>query len=176
MKTALHQRFGAYGMTAVLALLGGGAVMRRCAPAPTPAPVPAAVPTSPVGSNVLDEVLSLTNQNRANAGLAPLAMNTALSAAAQAHSLYQANIGTITHTGSASTNPGQRIASAGYSASTWGENVASGYPTASAVIDGWMNSQGHRDNILNANFTEIGLAAVTGANGIIYWTMDLARA
>ena len=80
----------------------------------------------------------------------------------------------MTHAGWDGSNPGQRIVAAGYSSSTWGENVAFGQPTVAAVTDAWMNSPGHRAIILSPNFTELGAAAVAGVNGAVYWTMDFA--
>jgi uncharacterized protein YkwD len=83
-------------------------------------------------------------------------------------------MGTMSHTGSDGSDAGDRIARAGYSASTWGENVAAGYPSASSVVDGWMGSSGHRQNILNPAFTHIGVASARAADGTLYWTMVLA--
>ncbi len=120
------------------------------------------------------EVVNLTNQHRANAGLAPLSVDSRLNAAAQAHSAEQASRNLMTHTGANGSNPGARIRAAGYAPSTWGENVAAGYVSAADVTNGWMNSPGHRANILNGRFTQIGVAAVAASNGTIYWTMVLA--
>ena len=75
---------------------------------------------------------------------------------------------------------GQRIAAQGYSYSTWGENIAAGYTTAASAVNGWMNSEGHRNNILNCNFKETGvgyyyLANDTGnENWYRYWTQVFA--
>ena len=80
----------------------------------------------------------------------------------------------MTHTGSDGSNAGDRIARAGFSAGTWGENVAAGYATAASVVDGWMNSSGHRANILDPSFTHIGVAVANAAEGTPYWTMVLA--
>ena len=83
-------------------------------------------------------------------------------------------MGQMTHTGSDGSDAGTRIGRAGYSAGTWGENVAAGYGSASSVVDGWMNSSGHRANILNGAFTQIGVAVAYSADGTAYWTMVLA--
>jgi uncharacterized protein YkwD len=80
----------------------------------------------------------------------------------------------MTHTGSNGSDAGDRIRAAGYQPSTWGENVAAGYTSASSVVAGWMGSSGHRANILNPAFTEIGVASATAADGTRYWTMVLA--
>ncbi len=81
---------------------------------------------------------------------------------------------TMTHTGSDGSSAGDRIALAGFSASTWGENVAAGYSSTAAVLDGWMASSGHRDNILGDGFTAIGVASARSGDGTLYWTMVLA--
>jgi len=69
-----------------------------------------------------------------------------------------------------------RAERAGYSG--WmalGENVAYGYGSVESVMAGWMNSSGHRANILNANFTHVGLGRATAANGTLYWTQVFGR-
>jgi uncharacterized protein YkwD len=166
----LGNRLGAFGMTAVLAIGGGGAVLQQCNPAPAKPKI-----TAPAGwsASFPTDVVNMANAERKARGIAPLAINAQLVAAAKNHSWDQANRMTLTHTGANGSNPGQRMAAAGYGARTWGENVAAGFVTASSVMKGWMNSSGHRANMLSANFTEVGVGAVTGANGVIYWTMDL---
>lgn len=80
----------------------------------------------------------------------------------------------MSHTGSDGSNAGTRIARAGFDASTWGENVAAGYTSAGSVVNGWMGSTGHRDNILDPSFTHIGVARAQASDGTVYWTMVLA--
>jgi uncharacterized protein YkwD len=123
----------------------------------------------------VQQVVDLTNARRAENGLGAVSFNAALTNAAQAHSADQAASGTMSHSGTDGSNPGDRIARAGYRASTWAENVAAGYADAAAVMNGWMNSSGHRANILSGNFTQIGIGLAYSANGTPYWTMDLAR-
>lgn len=119
-------------------------------------------------------VLELVNQHRATAGLSPLIRAAELDSAAQRHSNDMATNNFMSHTGSDGSTPGQRITAAGYSWTTYGENVAAGYTTADAVVTGWMNSSGHRANILNGNFKEIGIAVVyrAGTTYGYYWTQD----
>lgn len=169
-KASLMNRLGAFGVTAVLAVGGSGAALQQCAPAAPPRA------TAPAGwsPSFPTDVVNLANQQRKARGLAPLAINTALTKAAKVHSNDQAARNKMTHTGSNGSNPGQRIAAQKYPARTWGENVAAGYVTATAVMNGWMNSPGHRANILSPQFKEIGVAATTGTSGAIYWTMVLA--
>ena len=164
----MSQRLGAYGMTALLAVGGAGVLARGCAPAPPPPP-PVSAPL-PVGA----EVTQLVNQARAQAGLAPVTGHGALSCAANGQSADQATRGLMTHTGSNGSNAGARMLYCGFRWSTWGENVAYGQTSAQQVMTAWLNSPGHRANILNPRFTHIGVGAVAQANGTIFWTMDLA--
>ena len=80
----------------------------------------------------------------------------------------------MSHTGTGGTDGGQRITNAGYRWSTWGENVAAGQPTPADAMSSWMASPGHRANILNGSVNHIGVAATTGTNGVVYWTMVIA--
>lgn len=149
-----------------------------CDPAPPtveqvvkPAPT-AAKPAASVDA-MSQQVVNLTNSERAKAGLGPVTVDSALVAAAQGHSNDQAARNTMTHTGSNGSSAMARMQAAGFNGSIFGENVAYGYRTADTVMNGWMNSSGHRANILNGRFTKIGVAIATGGNGSLYWTMDL---
>lgn len=135
-----------------------------------PAPPPAAVQ---VDTSVAGRVIALTNAQRAAAGVGPLSASGALTAAAAAHSKDQAVNNKMTHTGSNGSTLGQRVSAAGFAWRTIGENVAMGYGSADSVMNGWMNSAGHRANILKADFTSIGVAVAYSADGTPYWTMDL---
>lgn len=104
------------------------------------------------------------------APVAPLALDTRLVRAAQSHSEDMEASGTLSHTGSDGSNPGDRIAMTGYQAATWGENAAAGYGSVASVVAGWLGSEGHCRNIMNASFTELG-----GARSGNYWTLVLAR-
>lgn len=123
-------------------------------------------------SSVSLECTALTNAHRAAAGLAPLSISPAINVAAEGHSQYQASINTMTH----GTNPGARITAAGFKWGAWGENVAAGQSSCALVVGAWMNSPGHRANILNPTFTHIGVAVVIAPSGYQFWTMDLAAA
>ena len=134
-------------------------------------------PPTPSVSAQQQQVLDLVNAERTARGLAPMRFSAQLNVAAQAHTERQASDGAIYHTDPQDgSNPGDRISRAGYAFSTWGENVAAGYPTPVAVMQGWMSSQGHCENILNPAFTELGVGFVTG--GVRYnqfWTQVFAR-
>ncbi|MEM9746519.1 MAG: CAP domain-containing protein [Actinomycetota bacterium] len=132
-------------------------------------------PSVPAGfATELAEVVAIANQERAAAGVGPLTVDPLLNAAAQLHSEDQARMNDLTHIGSDGSNPGQRIARQGYVFRTWGENAAVGYRTAAGVMDGWMGSPGHRGNLLNPSFTEIGMGVAYSSGGTPYWTQVLA--
>jgi uncharacterized protein YkwD len=106
----------------------------------------------------------------------PLAWSTALQSAASDHSVEMATHNYFSHTGLDGSDAGDRITRAGYAWSTWGENIAAGYDTVGAVVDGWMESDGHCANIMNPQFRDMGLACgqSDASDYGKYWTMDLA--
>jgi hypothetical protein len=118
-------------------------------------------------------MVQLVNQHRSEAGLAPLTWCRPLDVAAAAHSADQAAGQFMSHVGSDGSSVGDRIARTTYGASFLGENVAwtSGFTTAQ-VVTLWMNSSGHRANILNPAFAHIGVGRATSSRGSIYWTQD----
>jgi uncharacterized protein YkwD len=122
------------------------------------------------------QILGLVNQERAKVGADPLKINEQLDLAADQHTLDQASMNKMSHTGSNGSNMGDRIKNAGYVFSSAGENVAYGFGDAAAVMNGWMNSEGHRQNILNPNYKEIGIGYAQGADGRPYWTQDFGAA
>ena len=162
----LDFRLRTYGITAVLGLTTLGGVVPQCEPAPAPAVAPV--------SDVQEAVVQSVNHHRGVAGRATLNIDSRLTAAAQGHSDDMARRQTMSHVGSGGTDGGQRISSAGYGWSTWGENVAAGQATPADVMSAWMASSGHRANILNGGVSHIGVAATKGANGVMYWTMVIA--
>ncbi|MEV7520727.1 CAP domain-containing protein [Streptomyces sp. NPDC091371] len=137
-----------------------------------PAPAPPK-PSAPAPSGSAAQVLALVNQERAAAGCPALSLNAKLTKAAQDHSADMAAHSNMSHTGSDGSDAGQRITRAGYAWSSYGENVAYGYSTAEKVMEGWMNSPGHRQNILNCSFKEIGIGL---AQPGYYWTQDFGTA
>jgi hypothetical protein len=102
------------------------------------------------------ELLRLTNAERSQRGLSALTLNSQLGQAAQNHAADMAQQNYFSHTGQNGSSMGDRIKATGYSYAYAGENIAAGQQTPAAVLNSWMNSQGHRENILNPNFTEIG--------------------
>jgi uncharacterized protein YkwD len=121
-------------------------------------------------------VVELTNIQRSQAGLSPLKFNPVLGAVAQKHTVDMALNDFFSHTGSTGSKIGDRINSAGYQWSYCAENIYAGGSTPEQVVEGWMNSDGHRKNILSPDSKEIGvgyyfLANDTGeVNYKHYWT------
>ena len=116
------------------------------------------------------EVVNLTNQERAKNGLAPLKANVELSIVARTKSQDMINKNYFDHQSPTYGSPFDMMKNFGISYRTAGENIAKGQRTAQQVVNGWMNSEGHRKNILNANYTEIGVGYATSANGTPHWT------
>ena len=123
------------------------------------------------------KVLELVNDRRgqgANCGSAgsfdaagPLTANEVLAEIAQAHSVDMSQRDFFDHTNPDGEGPGERIEASTYEWSTWGENIAAGYRTPEAVVEGWMDSDGHCSNIMNPAFTEIGVGYEPDGS---YWT------
>ena len=127
-----------------------------------------AVPATP---EVAVTVADLTNSERNRAGLGALTVNSRLHTAAQLQADQLATLQLLEHEvpNGRYPTPADRLATAGYPWQAYGENLASGYRTAAEAMDGWMNSPGHRANILNAAFTEIGTAYATDPTGRPYY-------
>lgn len=113
------------------------------------------------------KVVDLTNQERRANGCPDLAANDKLAYAARVHTNDMARNNYFSHRGSNGSNGGQRISAQGYSWQTWAENIAAGYPSAEATVKGWMNSSGHRANILNCSLRDVGVG-YTASSGSKY--------
>ena len=123
-------------------------------PPPTPPVQPPVQPPTDVDA-ALVEVLALVNAERATAGAGPLTMTTPLNQAAQVRAVEAASV--FSHTRPNGTEWHTILPEYGISYTAAGENLALGYVTPAQVVQGWMDSPGHRANILNSNFTQIGL-------------------
>ncbi|MGW2105484.1 CAP domain-containing protein [Streptomyces sp. NPDC001948] len=134
---------------------------------------PAASTSAPTASGAAARVLKLVNRERRKVGCPPLKMNSELKKIAQAHSTDMASSRKMSHTGSDGSAPDDRISRSGYDWHAYGENVARGYATPKSVVAGWMRSPGHRRNILNCAFKEIGVGHARSGN---YWTQDFGTA
>jgi uncharacterized protein YkwD len=128
-------------------------------------------PLTPAGlAQTAAEVVALTNAERASAGLPPLAGDHLLAAAAQAHSADMVARAFYSHTSPDGSEPWHRAAAAGSTRRTIGENIACGQRSAAEVVRGWMDSPGHRANILKPAFTHIGVGFAGGGAAGTYWT------
>ena len=96
--------------------------------------------------------LPVFTQERLAAGLNALTLSNQLNQAAQAHAEDMATHDYFSHTGLNGSSPGERISATGYVWRTYGENIAYGYASAESVMQGWMNSDGHRGNIKGRPF------------------------
>ena len=134
--------------------------------APTVAPTakPTTAPTTaPIDATAVQkEVLALVNEQRAAAGVAALVLDTKLSevATAKAQDMYDNNY--FSHTSPTYGSPFDMLKTFGVSYRTAGENIAYGQRSAQQVMTDWMNSSGHRANILNASYTKLGVGYVNG--------------
>ncbi len=139
-------------------------------PSSPPEPLPSEEPEPDPGPGAAEAqaVLSLVNEERSRAGCAPLDLDPALTALAAAHSQDMAERGYFDHTDPDGRTPWDRAAAAGVD-HLGGENIARGQQDARAVMDSWMSSEGHRANILNCDFTTLGLGVHFGDGGP-WWT------
>jgi uncharacterized protein YkwD len=132
----------------------------------------AQTPTADDLKRMEDQVFALVNQRRAEAGLAAYSRAPELDAAARRHSSNMATTENLSHTGTDGSTFDQRIKAAGYPGDPTGENIAWGYSSAEAVMNGWMNSTGHRANILSQTSNQIGISVVfqEGSEFGFHWT------
>lgn len=122
-----------------------------------PAPQPQQPPTGGSVSAEAYQILQLVNAERAKAGVTPLTLSPELSRVAQEKARDMADNDYFSHTSPTYGSPFDMIRQFGISYSYAGENIAKGYTSPQAVMRGWMNSSGHRANILNPNYTQIGV-------------------
>lgn len=123
-------------------------------------------------TSVIQEVVNIVNNERRRAGLSPLRIHSRLNAAAQAHSNDMARNNFFSHTGSDGSSFGDRMRRFGYNFRRGGENIAAGQSSPQQVMQSWMNSPGHRRNILNGNFRDIGIGFARGGRYGTYWTQN----
>ncbi len=146
-------------------------------PPPTSPPTHTALPPTPTsgicnpsGNGGLESsLIQLINQERQSRGIGTLGQQSQLTAAARIHSEDMACNDFVSHTGSDGSLPWDRARAQGYSYSAIAENIFAGSSSAQSIFNGWMNSPGHRDNMLNPTYTEIGV-------GYQYWADSTYRA
>jgi uncharacterized protein YkwD len=131
-------------------------------------PSPVEMDTRSTSGCPTQDVLNIVNQERYRAGLSPLRLHSQLTAAAQDHCNDMARHNFMSHTGSNGSSFVDRIKRHGYNFRSAAENVAAGQSSAQQVMQSWMNSPGHRNNILSPNSRDIGIAYARGNK--LYWT------
>lgn len=135
-------------------------------PETEPPETPETEQSQPVDSSYAAQVLKLVNEYRAQYGLAELTLDSSLSRVAQAKAQDMKDNNYFSHNSPTYGTPFEMMQSFGVTYKTAGENIAMGYSSPAAVVEGWMNSEGHRANILNGSFTKMGLGYVSSGN---YW-------
>ncbi len=131
-----------------------------------------------MASNEFDQkILELVNNERAKEGLDPLSIDSQLDQAANFHNDEMVRADMMSHQLPGEADLGERVSATGYSWTRVAENIAAGYTTPEAVVEGWMNSPGHKENILNPEFIHIGIGyeyAPDNNNALndydVYWT------
>jgi uncharacterized protein YkwD len=149
-------------LTLVPAACGGGSS------SPTE---PSPSPSTPASSQIVSAIIDATNAERAKLGLPTLRTNTRLNDASQLQADQIAQLNVLSHElpGARYPSPPDRLAAAGYNWQAYGENLAFGQRDAARAVADWMASEGHRANIVNTTFTEIGAAYKTDGNGFPYY-------
>ncbi|MEY9974017.1 putative YkwD family protein [Lysinibacillus sp. RC46] len=139
--------------------------------ATTPAQSTPSTTTSDVNA-FEQEVVKLTNAERTKAGLAPFKTDDQLMAAAREKSQDMQSKNYFSHTSPTFGSPFDRMKALGITYKSAGENIAQGQRTPQEVVQAWMDSPGHRANILNEKFTHIGVGYVKSGN---YWTQQFIQ-
>jgi len=136
-----------------------------------------AAPSPALAAQTVSTVLELTNAERRRAGLPDLRANTLLAHAAQLQSEQMGSTSTMDHVipGAPYPSPPDRLAAVNYVWEAYGENVAMGQRSGTEVVSAWMNSSGHRANILNPRYTELGVGYATDESGHPYYAQVFAR-
>jgi uncharacterized protein YkwD len=133
-----------------------------------PPPSPDPLPPEP-GDDLRAELLKLHNIARARNGLPALVRDARLDKAAQKYAVVMAERMLLSHTiGGTFT---ERLRKEGYRYSSAGENIAAGQQTPTAAVNAWMNSPGHRQNLLGS-YSHVGLGVAADARGVQYWCAD----
>ncbi|MFJ6436427.1 CAP domain-containing protein [Streptomyces sp. NPDC091416] len=157
---------------------------KSSAPTSAPAPAPAKPTAKPstsapaarkttapaAATSAQAAVLALVNQERSKVGCSPVTASSSLASLAQNFSDDMAARGFFDHTDPDGQSPWDRAAKAGVSG-LGGENIARGQADAEAVMEAWMNSEGHRANILNCDYKTLGVGVHFGSGGP-WWTQD----
>jgi uncharacterized protein YkwD len=147
--------------------LGAASILSACATANV-APLPSASRSDRPEDLTREQIVDLINATRRANGAGPWRYNPALETAARSQARLMASKDTLSH--NLGTTLRQRVSAAGYQTAV-GENVAKGYTTLPATIDGWLASRGHRNTLLSPKFVEFGLAFARTGSGKLYWAL-----
>lgn len=134
------------------------------------------VPNPSDSNNEEDKVLELVNRERANRGLQLLKGNSELKRVARKKCQDMINKNYFAHESPTYGSPFKMMESEGIRFTAAGENIAMGQPTAEQVMSAWMNSPGHRNNILSPAYTDLGVGVAKDKNGNLYWTQLFIKA
>jgi uncharacterized protein YkwD len=143
-------------------------------PSSEPSETDTSTKPSTSGGSYAQQVLGLTNKERAKVGCKALSASSKLTKAAQGHSADMAAHDYFSHDSRNGDDPFRRIRDAGYSFAAAAENIAMGQQTPSDVMKAWMNSAGHKANILNCTYTQLGVGYALGG-GSPYWTQNFGK-
>ena len=136
-------------------------------------------PSTPSGSTDItsleNEVVRLVNVERAKAGVPAITQNSEVGRVARVKSEDFVKNNYFSHTSPTYGSPFDMLKSFGITFTAAGENIASGQKTAADVMNSWMNSSGHKANILNSTYNKIGVGVAKDSNGSIYWTQMFIR-
>ncbi len=134
------------------------------------------IPSQAAYRSMEQEIIKLVNQERAKQGISPLTENWQTSRVARTKSEDMIKNNYFSHTSPTYGTPFKMLSDFGIKYSQAAENIASGQQTAQQVVDSWMNSSGHRANILNPNYNQIGVGvARKGTNGPLYFTQMFTK-
>jgi uncharacterized protein YkwD len=127
-----------------------------------------------VDAPVQRQVLALVNDNRRRGGCEALTLDRRLIAAANRHAADMARRGYFAHESPSGDRAGERVQDAGYRWSRYGENIARGQDSVAEVVDGWMHSPEHRENIMDCQLHQMGVGLAFAADRTPYWVQDFA--
>jgi uncharacterized protein YkwD len=127
-----------------------------------------------VSSPVQQQVLALVNENRRRGGCDDLTLDRRLIDAANRHAADMARRGYFAHRSPSGTDAGERVEDAGYRWSRYGENIARGQESVREVVDGWMHSPEHRENIMDCGLHQMGVGLAFASDRTPYWVQDFA--
>jgi len=148
-------------------------------PSATSTPSVPSTPSTPSGSTDItsleNEVVRLVNVERAKAGVPAIVQNSEVGRVARIKSEDFVKNNYFSHTSPTYGSPFDMLKSFGITFTAAGENIASGQKTAADVMNSWMNSSGHRANILNSTYNKIGVGVAKDSDGSLYWTQMFIR-